>query len=74
MLITLVDIFRYYCEELVLGVINGVNEGLAGLGVMFILTGLLGSQFWSTTLFGIQLNYLVVISFTGLAVITCIGQ
>lgn len=65
---------EYYCEELVLGVINGVNEGLAGIGFMFIITGIFGSNIWLTKIFDFQLNHIIVICFTTLAVVTLFGH
>lgn len=78
-LITLFTFFaatweEYYCEELVLPIFNGVNEGLVGIGFSFLLTAWFGSSFWANTIFGMKYSTFVVVGFAGIAVHTVYGN
>jgi len=42
---------EYYTGELILPIINGPNEGLAGGALLSLVTGLYGIQFWQSTSF-----------------------
>lgn len=55
--------------------INGVNEGLAGIGVAFLLTAWFGPEFWKGELiFGLQVSHFVVLVLMIMAVFTAHGK
>jgi uncharacterized membrane protein YuzA (DUF378 family) len=67
-------IFRYYCEELVLPIFNGVNEGLVGIGFSFLVTAWFGPSFWLNTIFGMKYGIFLVTGFAGIAFFTVYGK
>jgi len=66
---------EYYTETLELPMFNGANEGLVGVALFFIISGIFGTQIWTKEVFaGIKANELVVIGFAIMAIVTLLGN
>jgi ethanolaminephosphotransferase len=61
---------EYWVESLNLPWFNGPNEGLMGLNILFVVTGIMGTEFWTRQLWGFEYYQILVIAYAGIAVIT----
>jgi len=61
---------EYYVEGLHLPLINGPNEGLVGLIGLYLISGVTGTDIWTSQIGPFQANFLLLIGFSVMAIVT----
>ena len=56
-------LLRYYTHYLYLPKINAVSEGVWGLALICIISGLIGPEFWVSSSLGFELNKIILVGF-----------
>lgn len=71
-LFLLVTLEHYYTDYLYLPIVNAVSEGIWGLALFCIVSGLIGPDIWLLEPLGIQNNKLILVPFLITSVVTAI--
>jgi ethanolaminephosphotransferase len=65
---------EYYVGSLDLPLINGANEGVVAVIVLFIVSGIFGTQIWNTQVGPLKANEIVLLGFVAMFAITLISN